>query len=164
MESKLKIPTYNSQGSGTGRLDYIMVSHDTIFVQEHWLFNRQSHLFRNALYNVNFHLVSAMDDNQLYTGRPFGGCAVIWHHDLTASITPITCSTKGIYAVKMSFNNVSPFLCSVYMPTLSPVNVEEYRYTCIELSALIIAADFNYIIIGVDFNTSLFQSLCQRRH
>ena len=74
MESKLKIATSNSQGSGTGHLDYInslMESHDIVFVQEHWLFNRQSHLFTIALNSVKFHLVSAMDDNQLYTGRPF---------------------------------------------------------------------------------------------
>ena len=108
MGSKLRIATYNSQGSGTGHLDYInslMERHDIVFVQEHWLFNRQSQLFRNALNNVNCHLVSAMDDNQLYTDRSFGGCAVIWHHDLTASITPITCSSKRICAVKMSLNS-----------------------------------------------------------
>ena len=66
--------------------------------------------------------------------------------------------SKRIYAVEMSFNNVSLFLCSVYMSTLSPVNVEEYRSTSIELSALIKAADCNYTIIGGDCNTSLVQS------
>ena len=44
------------------------------------------------------------------------------------------------------------------MPTLFPVNVEEYRSTCIELSALIKAAYCKYIIIGDNFNTSLVQS------
>ena len=50
------------------------------------------------------------------TGRPYGGCAILWHGNLALSIIPIETRSERICAVLIKSENVSLVLCNVYMP------------------------------------------------
>ena len=57
-----------------------------------------------------------MDEGQIIRGRPFGGVAIIWSHDLLCKVTPIPCDSKRICAVKVDFGEKSLLLICTYMP------------------------------------------------
>ena len=120
MNKLLSICSYNSQGSGTGRFEYLnelMTKVDVVLVQQHWLAKNQFSLFRKNLHNVNVHSVTPMSLNKNNCGRPYGGCAIIWNSSLVASVTPVANQTKRVCAVKIEFGNHDILLCNVYMPT-----------------------------------------------
>ena len=55
---------------------------DILLLQETWLHNFQFNEFTNVLNNCNYHAVTAMDKADIgRVGRPFGGCAFVWHRD-----------------------------------------------------------------------------------
>ena len=90
MNKNIRIATYNSHGSGAGRLEYVKKlsnNHDIILIQEHWLVPQQFHMYNNMLSNFNSHCISGITDGKLLSGRPYGGCAVLWNKNIKASVT-----------------------------------------------------------------------------
>ena len=51
---------------------------DFLFIQEHFLFESQFHNFSKIADNVAFCAVSAMNENEMLSGRLHGGCGIIW--------------------------------------------------------------------------------------
>ena len=99
MDKQLKFTTYNSHGHGAGRFEYIQKlcdNSDFILIQEHWLLNKQSHLFEQKFPGIRAHSVSGMDDNTILRGRPFGGCAVLWKECLKFKVTPVITDCKRL--------------------------------------------------------------------
>ena len=78
-------------------MDKLMITSDVLVVQEHWLMNSRISSLESSLHNV--HGVSAMTDNEIITGRPYGGTAIIWNKDLKCKITPILLSSVKACAV-----------------------------------------------------------------
>ena len=160
MFDKLKISTYNSQGHGSGRLEYIsdlLNKSNIIFWQEHWYFNKEisniSSYFKN--YDINCHGISGMDDNVFYNGRPFGGCAILWHSSILADIKPILSNCKRLAAIKVTIQDFQVLMFNVYMPTSSNINnVEEMGNVLSEISSMCYLNECSNIIIGGDFNLS----------
>ena len=73
---------YNSHGSGPDRVAYIntlLKRNDIICIQEHWLFDSALNKLENSLTNAYVHGISGMKENELITGRPFGGVAIVWN-------------------------------------------------------------------------------------
>ena len=62
--------------------------------------------------------VSGMDSSTFQSGRPFGGCGILFRKSLINSITPINTNAKRYCAVSLSgLNNNSILLVNVYLPT-----------------------------------------------
>ena len=157
MTRNIKIASYNSHGSGSGRLEYINKlcnDHDIVLIQEHWLVTQQFHIYNNRLSNFNSHCISGITDSKILHGRPYGGCAVLWNKNMKASVTPVDTHSKRICAVKLLIDNFSVLICSVYMPNDSSLRNEDYKSTCSELSAVLRSVDCDSVIIGGDFNVS----------
>ena len=92
MANILNFTSYYSHGYGPGRFEYIQYlcdNFDFVFVQEHWLLNKQLDLFDKKLNGIKSHCISSMDDSLLIHGRPYGGCAIIWKDSLNINVTPI---------------------------------------------------------------------------
>ena len=51
--------------------------YNTINMIDYWMFNTQLDKFI-AIPNTCFHAVSGMPSNIVFTGRPYGGCAIVW--------------------------------------------------------------------------------------
>ena len=156
MKSKISIASYNSHGSGAGRLEYIkslFKRHDILLIQEHWLLPQQFHFYNNNIPDCNSECVSGMRDSEPILGRPFGGCAILWNKNIQATVTPVNTDSNRICAINLSFNNMSLFICSIYMPTESSGNLDEFKDSLNKLSALLNCTQYDAIIIGGDFNT-----------
>ena len=160
MSQLLSVCSYNSQGSGAGRFEYLnelINKVDVILIQEHWLAENQFSLFSKNLHNVNFHSVTPMPLSKANCGQPFAGCAIIWNSSLVASVTPITYQTKRVCAVKMKLGAHSILLCNVYMSTYQAVQgayLQEIYDVLTDVESLIKDSGEQYIIISGDLNTS----------
>ena len=123
-------------------------------VQEHWLLPQQFHVYNTSIPDCYSHCVSAMTGSELLMGCPFGGCAVIWNKNIQGTVTPIQTDCSRICAKNLVLNNLSIFICSVYMPTESASHLDEFKDTLHELNALLNCSQYDAIVIGGDFNTS----------
>ena len=117
--SNLKLSSYNCNGHSPDKIRYIKSlaqTHDFVLLQEHWLMDRQLDIFPRNIENIRVHGVSGMPDNLLLTGRPYGGCAIIWSNSLTYSVTPIECVSRRLCAVLVHSSHAKFLLFNVYMP------------------------------------------------
>ena len=103
MNSKLKFATHNCQGFKKRMYNYVKQKFkkcDVLLLQETWLFNFQHKHFTKIIPNCQYHAVSAMDEAEDHrTGRPSGGCAVLWKKNLEAAVTPINTTSQRICAI-----------------------------------------------------------------
>lgn len=152
----LSFVSYNSQGLGPGRKEYIselLLDHDFVCVQEHWLFESGISGFENSLNNASVHAVSGMVESEFLQGRPYGGVAIIWRNDVKQNIIRLTPRSKRICAVIICFDEFKVLLCSVYMPQKD--NYNEYEETLGILSELCSSNGIVRIVIGGDFNIDM---------
>ncbi|KAK6171867.1 hypothetical protein SNE40_018291 [Patella caerulea] len=123
--------SYKSQEHGTGRLEYIQqlcFSYDVVLIQEHWFLAEEMSVFEQQINNVSCHGVSAMDSRHFISGRPFGGCAILWKSNLLCKVKPVISESKRICAVELSGSAIDILICSVYMPCDS-TNPQEFDDT-----------------------------------
>jgi exonuclease III len=160
MATCLTVATYNIQGHGADRLAYLKnlcTNHDFVLVQEHWYFRSELTTLESKL-GVNIHGTSAMSENALLCGRPFGGCAIVWEPTLACEITPIDSTLSRVCAVQVKSKDFDFILCNIYMPcdtVYDHVNIQEFNDVLDEVSRICHTCDSNHIIIGGDFNTDL---------
>jgi hypothetical protein len=64
-----------------------------LLLQEHWL----SESIRGNICNIDsnsnflFTAVSGFDNSVILSGRPYGGCAIIWRSDVNANVEVLGC-------------------------------------------------------------------------
>ena len=159
MANCLKICSYNSQGHGPGRLEYIQklcTDHHFVLIQEHWLHESDTHWFNNNIPNISSHVVSGMDRYSMLEGRPFGGCAILWPNNLNLKVTPIISNCKRLCVVSIAIENVNVVLCNLYLPSSCANHsdkLSEYSETLNTVSGLLVELEFDYVIVGGDLNT-----------
>ena len=59
MALSLKICSYNIHGYNDTKCDYIQSminNHAIVMLQEHWLYNNQSHVFQDKLTGISYHI------------------------------------------------------------------------------------------------------------
>ena len=121
MEGNFELTTYNCAGFKPRNFNYlkeILGKTDILLLQETWLYNFEFKEFDKVLGNCSYHAVSAMDEcNVERLGRPYGGCAVIWHSNLALAFTPIITSSPRICAVAIKSKISKLVVMSIYMPT-----------------------------------------------
>ena len=86
MISQLRIISYNCRGwhGSSPYVSDLLSSCDILLIQEHWLF-RENFDVLNISDQFIFTAVSGMDSSNLFVGRPFGGCAIMYHKSLLGS-------------------------------------------------------------------------------
>ena len=143
MANSLTFTSYNSQGHGAGRFEYIQKlvnNYDFVFVQEHWLLNKQCNYFDTKIQGVKSLCISGMNDSVFLQGRPFGGCAILWKDSINANITPINVSCNRVCALSLEYDNNKIVLCNVYMPCNSYIDgdVSQFKNVLDSLSAIFV--------------------------
>ena len=159
----LSFTSYNCQHADDVRLPHLRELFrecDFLLIQEHGL--RQSDLDWfdkiDDSRGVCKHGVSAMDEGQILRGRPFGGVAIIWSHDLLCKVTAIPYDSKRFCAVKVDFGERSLLLVCTYMPCddwCRNQNINEYNDVLNDIGILINSIDIDFLCIGGDFNTDV---------
>jgi len=73
--------------------------------------------------------VSGFSSQSVLSGRPYGGCAILWRSDIHANIQPISIDSRRICAVSMSSKSWNLIIVNVYMPSeTSDANCNEFLY------------------------------------
>jgi hypothetical protein len=49
------------------------------------------------------------------TGRPYGGCAIMWQSSLFANVPPLSISSNRVCAVRVRLESVELLIISVYI-------------------------------------------------
>lgn len=76
-----------------------MLDCDVLLLQEHWLSAGQ---LGDIDCNIMYTGVSGFDDESVLSGRPYGGCAILWHSNICAHVAPINVDSRRICAVSPS--------------------------------------------------------------
>ena len=159
-DNNLVVATYNSQGHGLGRIDYIselLNKTDLLLWQEHWFLTKELDQVVNKFgdMNVSCHGTSGMDESVILEGRPYGGCLIMWKSAINAVIRPLVCISKRICGIQVCLKGVNFLVINVYMPC-SPDSKKESKEEFIDIIAEILSLCRSYdcenIIIGGDFN------------
>ena len=99
-----------------------------------------------------------MCDNELRSGRPFGGCAIVLNNCLKCHFSPIHISNRCCGGV-LKINNVSILLFNSYMPCDTSYdydNCDIFQNILNDISSICSEYEhIDYVIIGGDFNTDL---------
>ena len=154
----LNITTFNCEGFKYRNYDYLSETFnncDILLLQETWLYNFEHNILNNILQSSQYHAISAMDEADIgRAGRPYGGCAIVWHPNLNLSIEPVSTTSTRICAIHIKAENINCIIASIYMPTddNSNNNFETYGDVLYELASLIALYDDCDIIIGGDYN------------
>ena len=162
MEGKqTKFVTFNITGFKYRNYDFIQEvfkNNQVVFLQETWLYASQHKEISNVLPNSQYHAVSGMSDTDVgRVGRPYGGCAIVWHNSLALSCRPVATSSKRLCAVTAEAQGRAMLWVCVYMPVDDNSNASyaEYGDVLAEMSALLAQHDDHQLIIGGDFNVDI---------
>jgi len=117
--SRLSIATYNCRGFNFTKSSYInglLSDCDILLIQEHWLCESQLLQLININMHFSSHAVCGFDSTEVLSGRPYGGCAILWRSDIMARVETIHTNIRRICAIKMYCDLWSILLINVYMP------------------------------------------------
>ena len=93
----ISISSYNCHGLGSGKIEYIAglcLNFDFVLVQEHWLISDNLDMFVDKIPGISCHGVSPMSTNKSLSGRPYGGCSILWKSSLNCNISPVETTSK----------------------------------------------------------------------
>ena len=148
-------------------MNEIMVNHDIVLVQEHWLY--QSHLSKLKLLGdgVSSTAKSSMDEAAFRRGRPYGGCAIVWKPRLQFNISAINCVNSRLCAVQIKVDDKCTILLfNTYMPC-DTLREDDSYYQFVdvlnEIEQHIYKCNPSHVIFGGDLNTDLSRDSPQTR-
>ncbi len=154
----LKLCSYNSQGLAPDRqvyIDDLMKLCDVLLIQEHWLYQDQVNCFHNFVDNIHVHAVSGMDQSRIHTGRPYGGCAILWSRSIKGDVEPIQMNSNRVCGIRIRSHSGVIMLFNVYLPCDGSGDISMYNETLDHIVSACNLHDSDMIIVGGDFNTAL---------
>ena len=160
----LRLGTFNAHGANAATLSYIdsvINNFDFLLIQEHWLHKSKLHVFEDNVNGINCHGVSGMVESELHTGRPYGGCAILWRDTLSCQVVPVPCHNNRLCCIKAVFECYSVLIFSLYMPCdteYNQSNADEYNQVLSDILSVVELEDADFVISGGDYNTDLRRS------
>ncbi len=161
LPSKLRIASYNMKGHARDRIDYmntLLQSNDILFVQEHWYLSSQLSNLEASLSNVNVIGISGINESELLTGRPYGGCAIVYDKRLKCIVTPVELNSKRCMAAIVLIGGCQIIFINVYMPCDSHSTQHDLVFNDVLNDINLVINKYphiGYVLIGGDFNTDL---------
>ena len=144
--------------NGLPMLHLLSDKYDIILLQELWLCSFDFHKLSDVFPNFNVSAISSMNDkleSGLFTGRPFGGVAIMWKKSLSVRTEKIECDDGGRYLALLFKCDPTPCVIHcVYFPCFS-TNIDY----AVVISNLISKIELNlsnysnaFHVIGGDYN------------
>ena len=140
---------------------------EIICLQETWLLE---HAITPKLSDIDDNYipigVSGMDEKTgIIRGRPKGGCAIMWHQNITKCVTEVQTDSKRVCAITVKLDNGDILLViNCYMPNdnMNKINInEEFMDTCMEIGGVIDKVVHDEVIIAADWNTDFKRNTAQ---
>ncbi len=115
-------------------------------------------------------LPTPLDNSDVLSGRPYGGCAILYQSVLLGDIHPIIVNSRRICAVRVCSDAIKLLLINVYMPYEDDdVNIDEFSNVLALAEDVIHCNSDCHLVLGGDFNvdfrrdrihTALLNSFC----
>lgn len=158
----IRVLSFNCRGFNESKKQYVgslLPNCDILYLQEHWLSDDQLSCLSTLSSDHIAVGVSGFGNSEVLTGRPYGGCAILWRSSLQLLAEPIVTGSNRVCAVKFMYCDVK-FLCiCVYMPYESGAdNMEEFQFQLAIVDSLLEQHVDCHIILGGDFNVDLGRS------
>ena len=156
MADSITIASYNSRGLNQSKQSYIsrlLNRCDFLFIQEHWLSELQLESVGRINSGVLYPGVSGFDNSDILKGRPYGGCAILWHSNLMASVCSVVTNSSRICAARVVTDSWKLLLINVYMPYEDgDERSDEFVYVLSVIENIIGNNSDCHVILGGDFN------------
>ena len=169
----LSIVSYNCRGFNSvksGFLNSLLLRCDILFIQEHWLSDKQLSDLNQINTQFLCHAVCGFDNSDILSGRPYGGCAILWRSDLRARIEPVNTGSRRVCAICMRTDSWSVLFINVYMPYedgekrsddfCSQLTTIEYLIHQHPDCHIVLGGDFNVDFSRNWFHTELLTDFC----
>lgn len=118
--NSFKIISYNCKHLGKDKYEFIrnlINSSSFLMLQEHCMFET---VFIDKLNRIKEGMEcivsSEMNENVPLTGRPMGGCAILWSSKLKSTIDKLKFQSKKVCGIHIKMSNISILLINIYMP------------------------------------------------
>jgi len=157
VNSDLSICTFNcrSAKSSLSELYQLCEVYDIICIQEHWLLPFEVNMFSQLHVDFLSIATSAVSiDNDVLTGRPYGGTGILYKRSLSHAITVLDVKESRMTALLLHTVHGPVLLVNVYMPTDYGTLecAEEYIDICAKISVLYSESDAACLLVMGDFN------------
>ena len=133
--SIVRLISFNSRGFNESKKRYIsgiLSDCDILFLQEHWLSDDQLSCLSSLSLDHVAVGVSGFSNSDVLSGRPFGGCAILWRSALNLVALPVATCSSRLCAMQFSNNNIKLLCICVYMPYEKDVSsLEEFQFQLI---------------------------------
>lgn len=168
-KSVLKVVSLNCRGLVSSLRDVQLLcdQYDVVFLQETWL-AKQNLDFLNTISkrHYSYGICSVDYEQKIYSGRPFGGTAILWNKQLKAS--SLCDIDESIIGLTVDLDGSTMTLVNVYLPYCCEANTDKYLEYLGNLSVICENHQNPNLCILGDFNASstnmfgsIFKSFCQ---
>ena len=93
----------------------MLVKATVLFLQEHWLSDDQLRSLGNIDDSFLCTGVAGFDNTEVLSQRPYGGCAILWRSDISATVTVIDTTSRRVCAIRVEIHDIRLLLINVYM-------------------------------------------------
>ena len=123
---------------------------DVMLLQEHWLSDSQLSILNTLSPDHVSVAVSGFGNNSVLTGRPYGGCAILWRKNLSLTASPITSNSWRISAVLFCGAGVRFACLCIYMHYESDFSsTEEFQFQLSAVDTIISQHQDAHIILVI---------------
>ena len=154
--------TYNCHGLKSN-MDYVLKlsqSHDIVFMNEHWLQDKDLNTVRDIFNSHNkwIYLKSSVDPTEQLIGRPYGGLGFACVKAQGRSYQVLECVSDRVLSLQVTQNNeVVLYLVGVYLPTRDHTELYLETLACMQELMESVNSSAPIVILG-DMNTVLLRS------
>ena len=156
-KTSINICTYNCKNiqSSIPEINDLCNCHDIVLLQETWMFRSQLPMLSSISNEfVGYGLSSMKDEQQIHTGRPFGGIAMLWRKSLNKYISIVTYDCDRIVGLKFESNSFAALFVCVYLPYDCSDNFDDYMFLLAKISQIIDEFQTPYVYVCGDFNAN----------
>ncbi len=152
----LRIVTYNCRSikSSLSRVQKLCLDHDVILLQETWLYSHNLDFIHSVHKDFYAGGCSSIDSSQqVITGRPYGGLAILWRHAIAESVVFKYFSNR-IVGVELDKGGHKVLILNVYLPydDNTQDGLEEYIHHLGVINSIVQDASTSEVLVLGDYN------------
>ena len=122
-------------------------------LQEHWLADEQLCVLGDISDLFLYTGVSGFDSVDVLSGRPYGGCAILWRSDLSFVAENIITHSRRVCAIRLTSDIYKLLLFSVYLPHEGgELLTDEFMFQLDVIDNVLSENSDCHVVVAGDFN------------